>query len=170
MFWIEFLCLLMTGANKDITGTETTRSIEKHFPTAVPISSNLRPDLLVLRSSNPRELISSFLNALENLATEVKTQMRAQIFEIVTRKEVFEWAPIESRSYFSLWRWVLQRWFKGGDAAISAVPTNAKEVIDWTEGCLGKTLQSFVRVWSQKLQSRYELCEYVAFTHTYQEM
>ena len=66
---------------EEITGTETTRGIEKHIPTAVSISSNLRPDTVVLSSSNPRELLLSFADALENLATEAKTQKRAQLFE-----------------------------------------------------------------------------------------
>ena len=78
IFHSETMCVL---EEEDITGTETTTWIEKHIPTAVSISSNLRPDPDVFRSSNPRELISSFVDALENLATEFKTQMRAQFFE-----------------------------------------------------------------------------------------
>ena len=78
IFHLETMCVL---EEEDITGTETTTWIEKHIPTAVSISKNLRPHPVVLRSSNPRELISSFVDALENLATEVKTQMRAHFFE-----------------------------------------------------------------------------------------
>ena len=66
---------------EEITGTEMTRWIEKHIPTAVSISSNLRPDPVVLSSSNPGKLLLSFADALENLATEAKTQMRAQFVE-----------------------------------------------------------------------------------------
>ena len=65
---------------KVVTGTETTKMIEKHIP-AVSISSNLRSDPVALSSSNSRELVSSFVDACENLASEAKIQMREQFFE-----------------------------------------------------------------------------------------
>ena len=66
IFHFESICVL---EKEGITGTETTRWIEKHTQTAVSISSNLRPDPVVLSSSKPREFITSFVDALENLST-----------------------------------------------------------------------------------------------------
>ena len=71
------MCVL-EEEEKETTGTETTIRIEKHIPTAVSISSNLRPDPVVFSSSNPRELLLSFVNALEISATEAETRMQSQ--------------------------------------------------------------------------------------------
>ena len=52
--------------------TETTTWIGKHVPISVSISSNLIPEPIFLCSANPHHLISSFITALEGLATQSK--------------------------------------------------------------------------------------------------
>ena len=64
--------------------TETTTSIGKHVPISVSISSNLRAKLIFLCISNPRDLVESFIDAVEGLATESKTQMKLKFLEVET--------------------------------------------------------------------------------------
>ena len=56
--------------------TETTTWIGKHVPISVSISSNLIPEPNFLSNANPHHLISSFITALEALATQSKAQMK----------------------------------------------------------------------------------------------
>ena len=64
--------------------TETTTWIGKHVPVSVSISSNLIPEPTFLCNTNPHYLISSFITALEGLATQSKTQMKLSFFEVET--------------------------------------------------------------------------------------
>ena len=64
--------------------TETTTWIGKHVPISVSISSNLIPEPIFLCNANPHHLISSFITALEGLATQSKTQMKLNFFEVET--------------------------------------------------------------------------------------
>ena len=61
--------------------TETTEWIGKHVPIAVSISSTPIPELISLRNSDPRHLVSSFISALESLAMQSKTQMKLRFIE-----------------------------------------------------------------------------------------
>ena len=62
--------------------TETTTWIGKHVPISALISSNLIPDTIFLCNANPHQLISSFINALEGLATQSKAQVKLNIIEV----------------------------------------------------------------------------------------
>ena len=64
--------------------TETTTRIGKHVPISVSISSNLIPEPIFLCNANPHYLISSFITALEGLATQSKTQMKLNFIEVET--------------------------------------------------------------------------------------
>ena len=64
--------------------TETTTWIGKHVPISVSISSNLIPEPIFLCNVNPHHLISSFITALEGLATQSKAQMKLGFFEVET--------------------------------------------------------------------------------------
>ena len=64
--------------------TETTMWIGKHVTLSVSISSNLTPEPIFLCNANPRHLISSFMTALEGLATQRKAQMRLNFIELET--------------------------------------------------------------------------------------
>ena len=64
--------------------TETTTWIGKHVPISVSISSNLIPEPIFLCNANPHRLISSFITALEGLATQSKAQMKLNFFEVET--------------------------------------------------------------------------------------
>ena len=64
--------------------TETTTWIGKHVPISVSISSNLIPEPIFLCNANPHHLISSFINALEGLATQSKAQMKLKFIEVET--------------------------------------------------------------------------------------
>ena len=63
---------------------ETTTWIGKHVPISVSISLNLIPEPIFLCNANPYHLISSFITALEGLATQNKTQMKLIFFEVKT--------------------------------------------------------------------------------------
>ena len=64
--------------------TETTTWIGKHVPISVSISSNLIAQPLFLCNFNPRDLIESFIDEVEGLATQSKAQMKLKILEIET--------------------------------------------------------------------------------------
>ena len=63
---------------------ETTTWIGKHVPLSVSISSNLIPEPIFLCNANPHHLISSFITALEGLATQSKAQMKLNFIEVET--------------------------------------------------------------------------------------
>ena len=54
---------------------ETTTWIGKHFPISISIFSNLISEPNFLRKSNPRDLVESFLDAVEGLVTQSRAQM-----------------------------------------------------------------------------------------------
>ena len=64
--------------------TETTTWIGKHVPISGSISSNLIPEPIFLCNANPHHLISSFITALEGLATQSKAQMKWTFIEVET--------------------------------------------------------------------------------------
>ena len=64
--------------------TETTKWIGKHVPISVSISSNLIPEPIFLCKSDPRHIVSSFISALEGLATKSKAQMNIRFIEVET--------------------------------------------------------------------------------------
>ena len=64
--------------------TETTTWIGKHVPISVSISSNLITMPIFLCNSNPRDLVESFIDAVEGLATQSKAQMKLKFLEIET--------------------------------------------------------------------------------------
>ena len=64
--------------------TETTTWIGKHVPISVSKSSNLIPEPIFLCNTNPHHLISSFITALEGLATQSKAQMKLNFIEVET--------------------------------------------------------------------------------------
>ena len=67
--------------------TETTTSIGKHVPISVSMSSNLIATPILLCNSNPRDLVESFIDAFEALATQSKAQMKLKILEKETNQK-----------------------------------------------------------------------------------
>ena len=64
--------------------TETTTWIGKHVTTSVSISSDLIPEPIFLCNTNPHHLISSFVTAVEGLATQSKAQMKLNFIVVET--------------------------------------------------------------------------------------
>ena len=64
--------------------TEMTNWIGKHVPISVSISPNLTARPIFLCNSNPRDLVESFIDAVEGLATQSKTQMKLKSLEVET--------------------------------------------------------------------------------------
>ena len=64
--------------------TERTTWIGKHVPISLLISSNLISEPIFLYNSNPRDLVESFLDADEGLATQSKAQMKLKFVEVQT--------------------------------------------------------------------------------------
>ena len=60
----------------------------KHVPISVSIPSNLIPEPIFLCNANLHHLISSFITALEGLATQSKAQMKLNFIEIETAIEI----------------------------------------------------------------------------------
>ena len=64
--------------------TETTTWIGKHVPISVSISSNLITKPIFLCNSYPRDLVESFIDAVEGLATQSEAQMKLKFLEVDT--------------------------------------------------------------------------------------
>ena len=80
VFDFESICI----PDEKFENTETTTWIGKHVPITVSISSNLIGEPLFLCNSNPCDLVESFIDALEGLATQSKAQMKLNFLEIET--------------------------------------------------------------------------------------
>ena len=80
VFDFESICI----PEEKFKNTETTSWIGKHVPISVSISSNLIDKPIFFCNSNPRDLIESFIDAVEGLATQSKAQMKLKFLEIET--------------------------------------------------------------------------------------
>ena len=80
VFDFESICI----PEEKSKNTETTTWIGKHVPISVSIFSNLRAKPIFFCNSNPRDLVESFIDAVEGLATQSKGQMKLKFLEIET--------------------------------------------------------------------------------------
>ena len=80
VFDFESICI----PEEKFKNTEKTTWIGKHVPISVSISSDLITMPKFLCNSNPRDLVESFIDAVEGLATQSKTQMKVKFLEIET--------------------------------------------------------------------------------------
>ena len=80
VFDFESICI----SEEKFKITERTTWIGKHVPISVSISSNLIATPIFLCNSNPRDLVESFIDAVEGLATQSKAQMKLKILEVET--------------------------------------------------------------------------------------
>ena len=80
VFDFESICI----PEEKFKNTETTTWIGKHVPMSVSISSDLIAKPIFLCNSNLRDLVESFIDAVEGLATQSKTQMKFKFLEIET--------------------------------------------------------------------------------------
>ena len=81
----ESICL----PTEELKDTNTTTWIGKHEPISVSISSNLIEEPVFLCHEDPKNLIVSFVEALEELANKSKTEMQtkfASIQEIINSR------------------------------------------------------------------------------------
>ena len=80
VFNFEPICI----PEENFKNTETATWIGKHVPMSVSISSNLIAKPIFLCSSDPRDLVESFIDAVEGLATKSKAQMKLKFLELET--------------------------------------------------------------------------------------
>ena len=80
VFDVESICI----PEEKFKNTETTTWIGKHVRISVSISSNLIAKPIFLCISNPHDLVESFIDAVEGLATQSKAQMKLEFLEIET--------------------------------------------------------------------------------------
>ena len=81
IFDFESICVKEAKSSKQ---TETTTWIGKHVPISVSNSSKVIPERIFFCNANPNHLISSFITALEGLATQSKAQMKLNFIEVET--------------------------------------------------------------------------------------
>ena len=91
MFDFESICVKEDSYKQ----TETTTWIGKHVLISVSISSNLIPEPNFVLNANPHHLISSFITALEGLATQSKAQMKLNFIEVETAIKIKPCAILE---------------------------------------------------------------------------
>ena len=77
VFDFESICI----PEEKFNNTEKTTWIGKHVPISVSISSNIKATPFFLCNSNPRDLVESFIDAVEGLTTQSKTQMKLKFLE-----------------------------------------------------------------------------------------
>ena len=75
--------------------TGTTTWIGKHVPISVSISSNLIPEPIFICNASPHHRISSFITALEGLASQSKAQMKLNFIEVETAIKIKLCAVLE---------------------------------------------------------------------------
>ena len=80
VFYFESICV----PEEKFKNTETTTWIGKHVPISVSISSNLIAIRMFLCNSNPRDLVESFISAVEGLATRSKPQLKLKFLKVET--------------------------------------------------------------------------------------
>ena len=80
VFDFESICI----PEEKFKNTKTTTWIGKHVAISVSISSNLIAMPIFLCNSNPRDLVESFIDAVEGLATQNKAQMKLNFLDIET--------------------------------------------------------------------------------------
>ena len=80
VFDFESICI----PEEKFKNTETTTWIGKHIPISVSISSNVITKPIFLCNSNPRDLVESFIDAVEGLAEQSKALMKLKFLEIET--------------------------------------------------------------------------------------
>ena len=78
VFDLESSCI----PEEKFENSDTTTWIGKHVPISVSISSNLISMPIFLCNSNPRDLVESFIDAVE--ATQSKAQMKLKFLEVET--------------------------------------------------------------------------------------
>ena len=71
VFDFELICV----PSNELKDTNTTTWIGKHEPISLSISSNLLEELIFLCNKDPKILIVSFVEALEELASKSKAKM-----------------------------------------------------------------------------------------------
>ena len=91
IFDFESICVNVESYKQ----TETATWIGKHVPISVSISSNMIPEHIFLCNANPHNLISSFITALEGLATQSKAQMKLNFIEVETAIKIKLCAVLE---------------------------------------------------------------------------
>ena len=82
--WAKFEFESVCVKENSYKQAETTTWIGKLVPISVSISSNLIPEPIFLCKANPHHLISSFITALDGLATQSKAQMKLNSIEVET--------------------------------------------------------------------------------------
>ena len=92
VFDFESICI----PDEKLKNTETTTWIGKHVPISVSISSNLIAVPIFLCNSNPRDLVESFIDAVEGLATQSKTKMKLNFLEVETAIKIKVTRTLES--------------------------------------------------------------------------
>ena len=92
IFDFESICVKEANSYKQ---TETATWIGKHVPISVSISSNLISEPIFLCNTNPHHLISSFISALDGLATQSKAQLKLNFIEVETAIKIKMCAILE---------------------------------------------------------------------------
>ena len=68
--------------------TNTTTWMGKHVPISVSISSNIVEEPIFICNSDPHDLVASFIEDLENLASQRKAKMKNLFLDIDTIKKL----------------------------------------------------------------------------------
>ena len=80
IFDFESFCV----EDENLKDIQITKWARKHMPNSVAISPNLIHEPSLFCNPNPRDLASSFIDALQNLARQSKIQMIMNFLQIQT--------------------------------------------------------------------------------------
>ena len=100
----------------NIHDTDTTTWTSKHVPIFVSVSSNMIKESILLCNSNPRDLVESFVDDLDGLATQSKAQLKVKISKIETsvKSKHNQFSPFYMNVAVTMneninWRWAHRR-------------------------------------------------------------
>ena len=119
--------------DEDFKYTKTTIWTEKHIPISVSLSSILIPETIFLGNPNHCDMVSTFNDALENLPTQSKTQVKMNFHQNET-------ATNETCTYHRSTKSTLQSlcWYRRREQKIrkqlNIVFTNVEMSTDWLTG------------------------------------
>ena len=84
IFDFESIC----PQEKSLTDTVVTKWIGKHIPNAFSIYLNLLEEKILFYNSDPCYIVTSFIDALENSASQSKAILKNLLFDIETTEKI----------------------------------------------------------------------------------
>ena len=161
IFEFELICVRDDNFNKNETGTR----IRRRVPISV-LSSNLILEPLFLCDPNPRDLVSSFTDALENSARQSKDQMRVNCRHTDTAMKSKVAVILETLNQRDSHCIAIELEDDNSEKKLNTVFTIAAKSTHWFAGTFWEMLQYVTNLWVQQCEVRYQLYQELLTTYS----